>query len=133
MDTTVIINDVAARVAVAGSDGFWLTLADAQRISGWDVTPEGACQGTRCVPLPPGVVGRDGLIDLAGLARHLGQPALHDATHDVWVIGEAAEDLRERMLSLEAPDFMLPDLGDRAHSLSDYRGKKVFLVTWASW
>jgi peroxiredoxin len=37
------------------------------------------------------------------------------------------------MQSLEAPDFTLPDLEGRPHALRDYRGKKVFLVSWASW
>ena len=32
-----------------------------------------------------------------------------------------------------APDFTLPDLEGRLHSLSEHRGKKVLLVTWASW
>jgi peroxiredoxin len=35
--------------------------------------------------------------------------------------------------SLQAPDFKLPDINGKPHSLSDFRGKKVFLVTWASW
>jgi peroxiredoxin len=34
---------------------------------------------------------------------------------------------------LEAPDFTLPDIDGQLHSLSDFLGKKVFLVTWASW
>jgi peroxiredoxin len=29
--------------------------------------------------------------------------------------------------------FTLPDLEGRPHALADYRGKKVFLVFWASW
>ena len=32
-----------------------------------------------------------------------------------------------------APDFTLPDLDGSPHSLSSYRGRKVFLATWASW
>ena len=32
-----------------------------------------------------------------------------------------------------APDFTLPDSTGRMHRLSDHRGKKVLLVTWASW
>jgi peroxiredoxin len=35
--------------------------------------------------------------------------------------------------SLMAPDFRLPDAKAELHSLSDFRGKKVLLVTWASW
>ena len=43
---------------------------------------------------------------------------------------------RERadaLLSLQAPDFALPDLAGNMHALSGQRGKKIFLVTWASW
>jgi cytochrome c-type biogenesis protein len=35
--------------------------------------------------------------------------------------------------SLDAPDFTLPDANGKMHSLSDFKGKKVLLVTWASW
>jgi peroxiredoxin len=35
--------------------------------------------------------------------------------------------------SLDAPDFELPDLAGRKHRLSDHRGKKVLLASWASW
>jgi len=40
---------------------------------------------------------------------------------------------------LESPDFSpvedvkLPDLHGRLHSLAEHRGKKVFLVAYASW
>jgi peroxiredoxin len=34
---------------------------------------------------------------------------------------------------LMAPDFTLPDLSGTPRRLSDLRGKKVLLVTWASW
>jgi peroxiredoxin len=36
-------------------------------------------------------------------------------------------------MTLEAPDFTLPDIDGKQHSLSDYRGKKVLLLSWASW
>ncbi len=32
-----------------------------------------------------------------------------------------------------APDFALTDLDGKAHKLSDYKGKKVLLVFWATW
>ena len=44
-----------------------------------------------------------------------------------------AADRGRRLASLEAPDFTLPDLDGRPHSLSDHRGAKVFLVAYGSW
>jgi peroxiredoxin len=37
------------------------------------------------------------------------------------------------MASLQAPDFTLPDLTGEMHSLTDYRGQKIFMIAWASW
>ena len=33
----------------------------------------------------------------------------------------------------QAPDFELPNQDGKIIKLSDYRGKKVLIVTWASW
>jgi peroxiredoxin len=49
------------------------------------------------------------------------------------VLGEAAGDRAAALRSLQAPDFTLPDLSGRMHRLSEHRGKKVLLVSWASW
>ena len=32
-----------------------------------------------------------------------------------------------------APDFSLPDWQGKQISLSDFKGKKIMLLTWASW
>jgi len=32
-----------------------------------------------------------------------------------------------------APDFTLPDITGRQHKLSDYRGKNVVIIFWATW
>ena len=46
----------------------------------------------------------------------------------------AREDYLNAVLEeLEAPDFTLPDIDGTPRSLSELRGKKVFLATWASW
>jgi AhpC/TSA family len=88
------------------------------------------------VPLPAGrerELVDGGRINLAALWRHLGQPAVRSERGHVWVLGESARERKAALASLEAPDFALPDPSGRMHRLSDYRGKKVFLVTWASW
>ncbi len=69
----------------------------------------------------------------SGLWESLGRPVLHDEARSVWMLGEAAADRRRELESLDAPDFTLPDITGKLHSLSDFRGKKVFLATWASW
>ena len=32
-----------------------------------------------------------------------------------------------------APDFTLPDINGKPHKLSDYRGKNVLIIFWATW
>jgi hypothetical protein len=122
--------------AEASTQALWCSAKDALRATGWEAKPEGLCKGPICVPLPAGrereFVG-DGQINLTALWRHLGQPAVRSERGEVWVLSEGARVRQAALASLEAPDFSLPDPSGRMHRLSDYRGKKVFLVTWASW
>ena len=131
----------AGTLAVTGEaegDALWLTPAELATAGGWELKPEGLCRGTLCVPVPPAaswVRGRGAAlcVDLAGLSRHLGQPVAASPEGAVWSIGEAAEDAADRLRSLDAPDVTLPDLDGRLHTLSSFRGRKVFLLAWASW
>jgi len=61
------------------------------------------------------------------------RPLAVDHEEGVAFLGTGARARAERLASLEAPDFTLPDLDGRRHSLSDHRGRKVLLVAWASW
>lgn len=124
--------------AKAEGDNLWLYRTDLTPVSGWKLKPEGVCKGEVCVPIPPArevEFVRDGgrMFNLAGLARQLGQPVVHDDKNGTWYFGEAAATRRATLASLQAPDFELPDLDGKMHRLSDYRGKKVLLAAWASW
>jgi hypothetical protein len=133
-----ILNDLGEiEIAAAASEGdqLWLAERELEGATGWALKPEGFCRGEVCVPLPSGreeEFVRDGQADAAALWRHLGGPVLHDG-HGTWVLGASAAVRSQRLSSLEAPDFTLPDLEGRSHTLSHHRGKKVFLATWASW
>jgi hypothetical protein len=137
--TTIIYADTAAEVANASvqGDNLWLPLDAVHRTTGWQLKPEGVCKGDVCVPIPPHrhdeFVRADKSFNLAEFARHLGQAVVHDDAHGVWFFGEATEARRNHLLTLEAPEFTLPDIEGKMHSLSDYRGKKVLLLSWASW
>ena len=116
--------------------------ADAIRISpdalrkalGWELKPEGLCRAATCVPVRDrtALVHDDG-IDLAAFARLLDRPLALDTDERVAVLGAPAAERAHRLASLEAPDFTLPDLAGRLHSLRDQRGKKTLLIAWASW
>jgi hypothetical protein len=136
--TTVLTDsrEFDAAGAEAAGEALWLSAAEAEAATGWVAKPEGLCRGEVCVPLPAGREAefvRGGRVNASALWRHLGRAVAHSDRGHVWVLGESARDRAAALASLEAPDFTLPDVGGRPHSLSDYRGKKVLLVTWASW
>jgi hypothetical protein len=128
--------EVVVPSASTDDERLWLTELDLGRATGWEVRAEGLCRGTVCVPISPGRradIVRAGHVDLSGFWQHLGKPVLHSAAGDVWVLGESGQERGAVLRSLQAPDFRLPDPAGRLHSLADYRGKKVLLVSWASW
>jgi len=101
---------------------------------GWRLEAQGLCRGDVCVP----VRGRTALetadgVDLAALARVLDRPLALDVDEGVAVLGASAAERSGRLASLDAPDFALPDLAGRTHTLRDQRGKKTLLIAWASW
>ena len=101
---------------------------------GWQLKPEGLCRGPVCIPVRDrSALERDGGIDLEALADALGRPLALDTDERAAALGTPAADRAQSMASLEAPDFTLPDLEGKPHSLSEQRGKKVLLIAYASW
>ena len=140
-DVTLIYDDKPIVVRGARSEGedLWLSPEDVVRVSGWELTAEGVCLEGLCVPEPPGedsCVARRGdetWVNLSRLARLLDQPVVASPEHRVWFLGDRSQGLADRLVSLTAPDFTLPDLNGRLYTLSQFRGRKVVLVAWASW
>lgn len=137
--TVMILSDAGeadVRPASAGDGALWLMPDDLKQATGWAIRPEGLCRGPVCIPVPPAerqeFVSDDG-VNAAAFWRRMGAPTAASDAGDVWVLGEPAEARGDALESLEAPDFALEDADGQTHRLSDYRGKKVFLATWASW
>jgi len=120
--------------AVVHGDAIRLSPDALRNALGWGLKAEGLCRAATCVPVRDraALVHDDG-IDLAAFARLLDRPLAVDAEERVAVLGAPAAERAVRLASLEAPDFTLPDLAGRAHSLRDQRGKKTLLIAWASW
>ena len=139
---TVLYQEGETQVDGARVDGdkLWLTLGQLTEVSGWQLKPEGVCKDEICVPVSEArrsALIRDDpsgtLFNLTEFARLIQQPVAHDQKHAVWYFGPAAWDWKSRLASRTAPDFELPDLAGRLHTLSELRGKKLFLLFWASW
>jgi hypothetical protein len=104
------------------------------RCFGWERKDEGLCRDDVCIPARrlAGIEGDDGWFDLDGLAALLTRPIAIDTKARAAFVGVSAPTRAAPLARFEAPDFTLPDLDGHLHSLSDYRGRKVLLLAWAS-
>ena len=138
---TIIYDDVATHVtALTGNPAeLWISTADLTHATRFELKPQGVCRDQLCFPVPKArtqefVRKNSGVtsFNLLAFAQLVNQPVAHDDMLSTWYFGLRA-DQRQGLASLEAPNFTLPDMAGKAHSLSDFRGTKVLLVTWASW
>ena len=141
-EVTVVYDGATSKVsdALPAQDELWLTPSSLTTVSRFVLKPQGACLDELCIPIPKArekafLRNEEGAkyFNLSELARVLHQPSLHDDSSGVWVFGTRPESRMKVLDTLEAPGFTLPDWRGTPHSLADYRGKKVLLITWASW
>lgn len=129
-------SETACSTARADGEQLWIGAGEFERATGWSLKPEGFCRGDICVPVPAGrtaeFVAGDA-VNASAFWRRMNHPVVHDTLGEVWVLGSSATDRSTSLQSLEAPDFALPDLAGLKRTLSEHRGKKVLLATWASW
>lgn len=138
----VIYDGVATEVSAPAepASDLWVTMTDLKRATRFVVKPQGVCRDSLCFPLPKSrkaefvtKKGAASLFNLSAFARLIQQPVAADEKHAVWYFGPRLQETDAHLSSLEAPNFTLPDLNGKPHSLADFRGKKVLLLTWASW
>ncbi|MUL42683.1 redoxin domain-containing protein [Streptomonospora sp. PA3] len=100
-------------------------------VLGWERRPHGWCRGDACIPAAA-VAGieHDGRIDVGAFAELQGSLAVADHENGLLAV-MPLPDTRPR--GGAAPDFALRGPDGALHRLSDYRGRKVALVMWASW
>ena len=139
---TVLYNDRVVEVerTLADPTDLWVSPEDLTRINGFELKPEGACLGELCIPARQDqdsemVVTRLGRkwFNVTELARKLQQAYAFDADTSVWSFGELPAVRSSFLESGVAPEFALPDREGNIVRLSDFRGKKVMIITWASW
>jgi hypothetical protein len=140
----VSTNVTAPPANLSEKSDLWVTLEDLKRATGYVLKPQGVCREQLCFPIPKArksafLFKQDSgkrsatWFNLSECGRLLRQPAAYDAESSVWYFGPRADEQNGFIESLNAPDFTLPDMSGKKHSLSDFRGRKVLLLTWASW
>ena len=133
---TVLTETGEAETSAEQGTALWLTRGDLEHATGWQMKPEGFCKGDVCIPTPRGQESdylRDDEVNATAFWQLMGKTAVASRDGDVWFLGEGAEQRNEALLSLQAPDFTLPDFSGKPHRLTDYRRQRILLITWASW
>lgn len=139
---TVLYDDriVAVEQTLAAPNDLWVTPEDLTRINGFEIKPQGVCLEELCIPLRQDedsdlFVTRRGQawFNVTQLAERLDQAFVVDQEHRVWSFGELPVKRTAFLESARAPDFTLQDRDGNDVRLSDFLGKKVLIVTWASW
>lgn len=138
---TVLYDDRVVAVAQTPSapNDLWVTPEDLTRINGFELKPQGVCLDELCIPLRQNedsdlFVTRRGQewFNVTELASKLEQAFVVDQERRIWSFGELPVERTAFLESAMAPDFALEDREGNVVRLSDFRGKKVLIVTWAS-
>ena len=129
---TILYGDrvVSLDKAEADARDLWVRSADLPRINEFELKPQGACRADICIPVSKDL-SRGQWFNLTGFARKTGEAFVADS--GVWSFGEIPLLRGGFYNSRMAPDFAVPDRAGRVVHLSDFRGKKVLVITWASW
>lgn len=135
--TTVLSEDRAVRLERVLSDSktpnaLWVRKVDLPKVNGFELKPQGACRADVCIPIPKDLL-RGEYFNLTAFSGKVGQLVVHDPTERVWSFSEIPIFRGAFLESRMAPDFAVPDRKGRIVRLSEFRGKKVLVVTWASW
>jgi hypothetical protein len=149
---TILYDDVATELppGLPKLDDVWLTTDELTQATRFVLKPEGVCREELCFPVPKArkdeflrtvakktwfnlSVAKTTWFNLSAFGRLLKQPVARDEATGVFYFGPRADQQNAHLQSLLAPDFTLPDKDGRKRSLSEFRGRKVLLVTWASW
>lgn len=139
---TVLYDDqvIAVDRTLSDPNDLWVVPEDLPRVNGFELKPEGACLDELCVPV---LQDRDSEMfvtrvgqawfNVTELARKLEQAYTADHDRGVWSFGAIPVARTGFLRSGMAPDFALPNREGEVVRLSDFRGKKVLILTWASW
>lgn len=137
MSNILVINAegvVSSNENVADLGAFSIAMSDFERVTGWNLKPQGLCKDATCVPvLKLDQLTNGSTINLVEFARLTDQNLVSDLKLGAVAFGESASSRSSQMTSLDAPDFTLPDIHGKKVSFSDFNRRKRLLLAWSSW
>ncbi len=140
MKVTVLAREAKLDIerALVDDDRLLVPSEYVQAITGFELKPQGLCAGDVCIPIPSDagwLVKQDGAtyFNVSGFAHKVDQVFAVDVEQKVWSFTPVPRAQTQPLLAGNAPDFALPNRAGKLVRLSDFRGKKVLLLTWASW
>jgi len=139
---TVLFNDAVVEIGKTLPDplDLWVSPEDLPKVTGFVLKEEGACFEDVCIPIRQDedsekFVTRAGekWVNASALTKVLQQSVVVDRDSSVWSFGEVPAVRSSATAMGMAPDFAIEDREGNLVRLSDFRGKKVLIATWASW
>lgn len=137
----ILANDKTTKVTAlqSNSDELWVRAGELEAATGFELKKSGACYDPLniCIPLlEDGFVqeaGNDQWLNVSKMATRLEQACVTNEDKTVWSLGLIPEVRKAMLASSMAPDFEIADIHGDIVRLSDLKGKKVLIVTWATW
>jgi hypothetical protein len=117
------------KARLEGKD-LWVRSADLPAVNEFHLKPQGACRADTCIPITKEMKNGQ-WFNLTAFAHKIHQPVVADS--GVWSFGEIPVLRGDYYQSRIAPDFAVPDRKGKVIHLSDFKGKKRLVITWASW
>jgi peroxiredoxin len=99
----------------------------------WELKDIGMCNGPVCIPLRGIEVASGDGLDALRLAEVLRRRVIIDEAAESGALGADPHVRTSGLSDRVAPEVLLPDLDGNVHALSDLRGSKAMLVTFATW
>lgn len=131
-------NTLEIEHALLDGDELLVPSENVQAITGFELKPQGLCTAEVCIPIPADsgwVTKREGAtyFNVTRFAATVDQVFAVDTEQKVWSFTPVPRIQKSLLAAREAPDFALLDRDGKVVRLSDFRGKKVLVMTWASW